>query len=281
MDSRPTKDWVGRTAVLTLPVDKEDREFPASIRGVDPLQVQVGPTLFERLVTTGQKEVWLRFETAVGSRLPFRGLVKHMVPPDLLELVQLQTKDARGFVRVIAEIGMAYEILRGDRAALAETDNAEDLDDVQANPWNSYKLKRLLAHAESELETEVVLGLMRIETKLDQLIQQVDRLAKVKSLPKLQTHIVSLSGSGIAFQVPEKIPEGTKLKLFLDLGPKYSPHIQAVGEVVRCISLGNGPKSFGPCKIALKFSNIPVKVQDRIVAFTFRKQRDKLRHITG
>ena len=87
-----------------------------------------------------------------------------MVPPDLLELVQLQSRDARGFVRVIAEINMAYEILRGDRAALADTDNAEDLEDLQASPWNSFKLKRLLAHAESELETEVVMGLMRIET---------------------------------------------------------------------------------------------------------------------
>ena len=55
MDSRPTKDWVGRTAVLSLRRGR-GAGIPRAIREADPLQVQVGQALFERLVTRAKRK---------------------------------------------------------------------------------------------------------------------------------------------------------------------------------------------------------------------------------
>jgi hypothetical protein len=277
MNLDPSKKWIGQPANMTFPDDDDGTGgHEVTIVKITPLMVKIGPRAFKKVIETSQRKVYLRFDSFIGSRLPHHAIIERFVPPDLLQLGKIETKDSRGFVRVNAEILLAYEVVSGNDA-VDGLDSADFLGD--SHEWGSLKLRRLISAASSELEAEVLMALLRIESKMDLMMRQIERVSNKKSVPRLTSQIVNISGSGIAFQVSEPYSVGAKLKAYIDLGQSYGQPLTILGEVVRCTSINNAGHNFGPFRLAVKFINIPERAQDRIVAFTLKRQQMKLRKV--
>ena len=95
-----------------------------------------------------------------------------------------------------------------------------------------------------------------------------------KSQPKKRSYSKNISGNGICLIMDERVPKGTVMDMYLPLFPEKPP-IYVMGEVVRSDEPPDGHRK--DFDVGIRFVQIRLVDQDRIVKFVFDLERQKVR----
>lgn len=128
----------------------------------------------------------------------------------------------------------------------------------------------------SGLPEAVQAFLIRLDTKLDQLLMQANEDRMYKLFPLAAT-AVEISAAGMKFTCPgECYDAGQRLEVITLLSQVPLRIAGAIGEVVRVENDAKG----NPCNV-LDFTEIADADQEAIVQFVFREQRAQIRERKG
>lgn len=95
-----------------------------------------------------------------------------------------------------------------------------------------------------------------------------------KSQPKRRSYSKNISANGICLIMEERFPKGTLMDMYLPLFPEKPP-IYVMGEVVRSDEPPEGHRK--DFDVGIRFVQIRLVDQDRIVKFVFDLERQKVR----
>jgi len=93
-----------------------------------------------------------------------------------------------------------------------------------------------------------------------------------KESQKVEIFTRNISGNGVCLRREEPLPRGTQMDMYLPLLPGKPP-IYVMGEVVRTALASEESGAKGGYDIGVRFAQIRLTDQDRIVKFIFEKQR--------
>lgn len=167
----------------------------------------------------------------------------------------------RGYFRVDDAFPLLYRKVEGDarskRARVLSGSGFEtpsvELPDKTVSP----RLWQMFADINTKLE--IILERLNLEH---------EGIARADNVP------VNISASGIRFTVDGKFSIGDELELKMLL-PVYPPVGMIVyGNVIRTEELDNGA-----CELAIQFSDLDDEIQDIIIQYTLKRQRENIRRL--
>jgi len=180
-----------------------------------------------------------------------------------------QAPDGREFYRTSAKVLVRYG---------PENHQARQMLALDGESWQvRAELEAAARQALENLKPSESLGslmdvLRWIDFKLDLVLFHLTAPQLSRSFPS-QTTTVDISGSGLALAGGEDLEPGQRIMLCLNLPDAPGRPIFAVGEVVRQES---GGREHEPGRVAVQFVEISEDDRERIIRYSFRRQRQEL-----
>ncbi|MFT5392539.1 MAG: hypothetical protein ACI8PT_002737 [Gammaproteobacteria bacterium] len=184
--------------------------------------------------------------------------------------------ERRRYYRIEDHVGLHYHVLEGhdiDDAMQRFSGERDDPIALVASLSNTGEdIKRQLNTLRRDLPD--------VATLLESLSRKVDTLSKLviareSVIPNRATHQVSLSGSGMAFDVPQYVAPGSLLEIRLVLFP-YRMCLFSLAAVVNC-EQRQGSEDEKGFRIAVDFSYLRPDDQDHLIQHILRFQSEQLR----
>jgi len=186
------------------------------------------------------------------------------------------TRERRRYYRVEDEVALSYRVLEGaevDAALERFTPGFEDTMALAATFATTGGEMRRALDAVKRSAPEVATYLEGLNTKLDILGRML--AARESGLPSSPTHLVSLSASGISFDVTRPITPGSLLELKLLVFPSHIC-LLTLGAVVSCRPLPETQADFR-FRVGIDFAYIRDTDRETLIRHVVQKQSQLLR----
>jgi len=178
----------------------------------------------------------------------------------------MEKKSERDFYRAAAQLTVYY----GPDEPEARQAMAMDRELWSTHARLEAEANRVLNQGEAADELEPLVAAMRwLDFKLDLVLYHLRSSQQGRYFPH-QAPTTDLSGSGVGLAEPSRLPQGSPVLICLPLPDHPSRPVMAMGEVARGGSQADEPSA------AITFTDISETDRERIVHFTFQKQRQEL-----
>jgi hypothetical protein len=184
--------------------------------------------------------------------------------------------ERRRYYRIKDHVGLRYHVLEGhgiDEALQRCSGKRDDPIALVASLSNTGEgIKRQLKTHRRDLPNVATL-LESVSRKVDTLSKLV--IAREAVIPNRATHQVSLSGSSMAFDVPQYVATGSLLEIRLVLFPDHIC-VFSLAAAVNCEQC-QGSEAKKGFRIAVDFSDLRLDDQDHLIRHILRVQSEQLR----
>lgn len=183
----------------------------------------------------------------------------------------------RRFFRIVDSLGVSYKVITEAEVNGSEGET-EELSQPFVDTFSVMKNYNDVLNAALEnihpRDSDVATALEQLNNKFDAILMmlELDSLVTQRACHKVEE--ASISASGIAFPVEEKLTEGTFLALDLLLRPS-SNHIGAIGKVISCDKLQDEEVYF----LRVEFTEMSEKDRESLIQHIVQRQGVLLREI--